>query len=72
MVDIFLVDWEKPSTNQITEQSNGVATPTKRGVVSIWRTLFIANEWNELQNIRRVLSPLTFLLIALLILQVMI
>lgn len=34
--DIFLIDWERPQN-------------TGDGKVSIWRTYFIANEWNEIQ-----------------------
>ena len=34
--DIFLIDWEKPKIEA-------------EGKVSIWRTFFIANEWNEIQ-----------------------
>eukprot|EP00736_Rhodelphis_marinus_P002010 Rmarinus@m.25033 len=44
--DIFLIDWEK---------SHGQLFPTKESApVSIWRTLFIANEWNEIQTLRYV------------------
>ena len=69
-VDIFLVDWERPPTgrqptNQIAEQQVAVG-----GVVSIWRTYFVANEWNELQTLRRGLRPLTTLITVLLFLQV--
>jgi meckelin len=72
-VDIFLIDWERPKgittpTNQNPEQPSGIAPPTL-GPVSIWRTCFVANEWNELQCVRRG-SPLLQLLLALLLLQV--
>lgn len=33
--------------------------------VSVWRTLFMANEWSELATTRRVSVPLTFALLAL-------
>jgi meckelin len=38
-VDIFLVDWEKPKS--------------KQSEVSIWRTLMVANVWNEMQTMRK-------------------
>ena len=39
-VDIFLLDWENPR-------------PSTDDIVSVWRMYFVANEWNELQVIRR-------------------
>ena len=45
-VDIFLLDWERPrAANQTGGGENAVAMAP----VSIWRTYFIANEWNEIQ-----------------------
>uniref|UniRef100_A0A1B6EQU8 Meckelin n=1 Tax=Cuerna arida TaxID=1464854 RepID=A0A1B6EQU8_9HEMI len=41
-VDIFLIDWERPR-----------ATKDNTQPVSIWRTYFVANEWNEIQSERR-------------------
>jgi len=38
-VDIFLMDWEKPKVRQSD--------------VSVWRTVFVANEWNEMQTKRK-------------------
>jgi len=38
-VDIFFVDWEKPKG--------------KTSEVSIWRTLMVANVWNEMQTMRK-------------------
>ena len=73
-IDIFLLDWERPQgviapTNQNPEQPRGMA-PQTQGSVSIWRTYFIANEWNELQSLRRG-SPVLQLLAALFLLQVL-
>ena len=82
-VDIFLLDWERPKAvqgNQTGEGENSVAmTP-----VSIWRTYFIANEWNEIQvgecnmeyvnipivHITVIKNPTLLLFIVTLILQV--
>ena len=72
-IDIFLIDWERPSTAQ-QQPTNQIAghQPPVGGVVSIWRTYFVANEWNELQTLRRGLRPLSTLIVGLLFLQVMI
>ena len=45
-VDIFFVDWEKP------RMGNDGPHP-----ISVWRRLFVANEWNERSNLR--ISSLT-------------
>jgi meckelin len=60
-IDIFFIDWEKPrpSSNRrqlaSTDEAAVAAAPTEAEegshCVSIWRTLFIANEWNELQTV---------------------
>ncbi|KAH8065036.1 hypothetical protein JL722_1932 [Aureococcus anophagefferens] len=52
-VDIFFVDWERPRSETLRHK-----VP-----VSIWRTLFVANEWNELQTVRR--TNVTFILFLL-------
>ena len=39
-IGVFLVDWENPR-------------PGRSEVVSVWRTYFVANEWNELQVTRK-------------------
>ena len=35
-IDIFFIDWEKVKKNDEKK-------------ISVWRTYFVANEWNELQ-----------------------
>uniref|UniRef100_A0A665WFX7 Transmembrane protein 67 n=1 Tax=Echeneis naucrates TaxID=173247 RepID=A0A665WFX7_ECHNA len=63
-VDIFFIDWERPrSKGSRTVQGSG---EPKRdpSPVSIWRTYFVANEWNEIQTIRKI-SP-TFQIMAVL------
>ncbi|XP_076112599.1 meckelin-like [Mytilus galloprovincialis] len=46
--DVFLIDWERPK--------HVVATSEKKtgSNVSIWRTYFVANEWNEIQTLRKI------------------
>uniref|UniRef100_A0A674DXJ7 Transmembrane protein 67 n=1 Tax=Salmo trutta TaxID=8032 RepID=A0A674DXJ7_SALTR len=55
-VDIFFIDWERPRGKAKHDPSP----------VSIWRTYFVANEWNEIQTIRKI-SP-TFQIMAVLFL----
>ncbi|XP_041844911.1 meckelin isoform X2 [Melanotaenia boesemani] len=63
-IDIFLIDWERPrSKASRTVQATG-ETKREPSPVSIWRTYFVANEWNELQTIRKI-SP-TFQIMAVL------
>ncbi|EQC37668.1 hypothetical protein, variant [Saprolegnia diclina VS20] len=49
-VEMFFLDWEKPR-----------GTPESPSPVSIWRTILVANEWNELQTARGSSLPLTLL-----------
>ncbi|KAL7984184.1 hypothetical protein Chor_002754 [Crotalus horridus] len=68
-IDIFFIDWERPKGKVLkaVEGENGirsVSTP-----VSIWRTYFIANEWNEIQTIRKI-NPLFQVLAVLFFLEV--
>ncbi|XP_063801751.1 meckelin-like isoform X2 [Pseudophryne corroboree] len=60
--NIFLVDWEK-SKDRTASNTQGKTN------VSIWRTILIANEWNEIQ-VHRKLSPLFQLFMVLLLLEV--
>eukprot|EP00494_Astrolonche_serrata_P004057 UN04067 len=48
LVNIILIDWEKPKAMQ----SDNVSDSQPNTVVSAWRRLFIANEFNELQTTR--------------------
>lgn len=60
--EIFFVDWERPQgrMNQPTQGGEAGATDAP---VSIWRTLFIANEWNEIQTIRKINPELQIFLV---------
>nr|XP_022342617.1 meckelin-like [Crassostrea virginica] len=49
-VDIFFIDWEKPK-GTLGIKSDG---SKKENPVSIWRTYFAANEWNEIQTCRKI------------------
>lgn len=50
--DIFLIDWERPrGTSRAQDGKRNTEVP-----VSIWRTYFVANEWNEIQAKRKINS----------------
>ncbi|XP_022100949.1 meckelin-like isoform X1 [Acanthaster planci] len=50
--DIFLIDWER-SRGRVVQSSDPGNNKGSVAPVSIWRTYFVANEWNELQEMRR-------------------
>ena len=68
--DIFFIDWERPSnvySKKIDDDfmlpsdnnNNTIKMKTKNEIdmqnqVSCWRTLFVANEWNEIQTYRKI------------------
>ncbi|XP_069822408.1 meckelin-like isoform X2 [Dendropsophus ebraccatus] len=60
--NIFLIDWEKPK-DKTPSGTQGKSN------VSFWRTILVANEWNEIQTHRK-LSPLFQLFMVLLLLEV--
>lgn len=63
-IDIFLIDWERPKA------TSGInSTEIQLQPVSIWRTYFVANEWNEIQTKRKT-SLLLQMLITVLLLKV--
>ncbi|XP_053104863.1 meckelin isoform X1 [Hemicordylus capensis] len=68
-VDIFFIDWERPKGKVLkaVEGENGIRSVS--APVSIWRTYFIANEWNEIQTIRKI-NPLFQVLAVLFFLEV--
>ena len=51
MVDVFFIDWER-SRGVLGNSAD--ASKSKEVPVSIWRTYFVANEWNEIQTIRKI------------------
>lgn len=61
-VRLFFIDWEKPRAILLDSDT---ASP-QSAPVSIWRTILVANEWNELQTTRR--SSLMLTLISVLFL----
>lgn len=59
-VDVFFIDWERPRGRF---ETNGQAGNESNVPVSIVRTLFVANEWREIQTIRRIKPTLQLLLV---------
>ncbi|MBN3315291.1 MKS3 protein, partial [Atractosteus spatula] len=53
-VDIFFIDWERPRGKVLKAVEGGGEAKSTSAPVSIWRTYFVANEWNEIQTIRRI------------------
>lgn len=77
-VDIFFIDWERPrARNAIhppNDRSRGGGDSSQKAddrseSVSIWRSYFVANEWNEIQTTRKVSMPFQ-IIAALLFLEV--
>ncbi|XP_056378292.1 meckelin isoform X2 [Hyla sarda] len=64
-IHIFFIDWERPKNKPFkSEGGKSYIFP-----VSIWRTYFIANEWNEIQTVRRI-NPLFQVLAVLFFLEI--
>ncbi|XP_048402305.1 meckelin-like isoform X2 [Stegostoma tigrinum] len=61
---IFLIDWEKPKGRPLPKLAANNTAPSS---VSIWRTYFIANEWNEIQTKRKINPILQFFAVLLLL-----
>ncbi|XP_064409881.1 meckelin [Latimeria chalumnae] len=55
-VDIFFIDWERPKGKILKSVEDGGGIKNQPIPVSIWRTYFVANEWNEIQTVRKI-SP---------------
>ncbi|KFP71627.1 Meckelin, partial [Acanthisitta chloris] len=68
-IDIFFIDWERPKGKVRKAVEGEGVTKSAAAPVSIWRTYFIANEWNEIQTVRRI-NPLFQVLAVLFFLEV--
>jgi hypothetical protein len=44
-IDIFVIDWERSKGKLVSSQNE---KPTQASV-SVWRSIFMANQWNALQ-----------------------
>ena len=66
--DIFLIDWERPKAHSRTFAGQlGGLNPEQESKVDVnaWRSLFLLNEFNEMQTYRLVSSELTLILYGL-------
>ncbi|XP_030799328.1 meckelin isoform X3 [Camarhynchus parvulus] len=68
-IDIFFIDWERPKGKVLKAVEGESVTKSTAAPVSIWRTYFIANEWNEIQTVRKI-NPLFQVLAVLFFLEV--
>ncbi|KAM9387053.1 meckelin [Phaethornis superciliosus] len=68
-VDIFFIDWERPKGKVLKAVEGEGVVKSAAAPVSIWRTYFIANEWNEIQTLRKI-NPLFQVLAVLFFLEV--
>ena len=71
-VDLFLIDWEQPKPGIVNERNTSGQINPKTGVnstkdmaVSVWRTYLVANEWNEIQTVRKISHSLQIILVVL-------
>ncbi|KAM5156696.1 meckelin [Mantella aurantiaca] len=65
-IDIFFIDWERPKNRTLKSEGGAKSGPAP---VSIWRSYFIANEWNEIQTVRKI-NPLFQIFIVLFFLKI--
>ncbi|XP_075172370.1 meckelin isoform X1 [Anomaloglossus baeobatrachus] len=65
-IHIFFIDWERPKNKPLKTEGGGKSSASP---VSIWRTYFIANEWNEIQTVRKI-NPLFQVLAVLFCLEI--
>ncbi|XP_053875157.1 meckelin isoform X5 [Malaclemys terrapin pileata] len=68
-VDVFFIDWERPKGKILKAIGGEGGIKSAAAPVSIWRTYFIANEWNEIQTVRKI-NPLFQVLAVLFFLEV--
>ncbi|XP_044863170.1 meckelin isoform X4 [Mauremys mutica] len=68
-VDVFFIDWERPKGKILKAVEGEGGIKSAAAPVSIWRTYFIANEWNEIQTVRKI-NPLFQVLAVLFFLEV--
>jgi len=61
-VDIFFIDWEKERTSDRTSSAQPGEVPDLPNV-SVWRTIFMANEWCEMQECRHTSIEFTLMFV---------
>ncbi|XP_078254537.1 meckelin [Rhinoraja longicauda] len=68
-VDIFFIDWERPKGKIVKSIAGAGDIKTAPAPVSIWRTYFVANEWNNIQTIRKI-NPIFQILAVIFLLEI--
>ncbi|XP_075405605.1 meckelin isoform X2 [Tenrec ecaudatus] len=68
-IDIFLIDWERPKGKVLKAVEGEGGVRSAAVPVSIWRTYFVANKWNEIQTVRKT-NPLLQVLTVVFFLEV--
>jgi meckelin len=58
-MEMFFIDWEKSRGRLGGSSSKRAGGASSKVPVSAWRTMFVANEWNELQSCRTTNFELT-------------
>lgn len=61
--DVFFIDWERPTSFAVSKEQQKAS----KKAVSIWRTLLVCNEFNELSTDRYISRTYTFLISAFLL-----
>eukprot|EP00191_Tetraselmis_sp_GSL018_P009876 CAMPEP_0177615986 /NCGR_PEP_ID=MMETSP0419_2-20121207/23841_1 /TAXON_ID=582737 /ORGANISM="Tetraselmis sp., Strain GSL018" /LENGTH=849 /DNA_ID=CAMNT_0019113867 /DNA_START=777 /DNA_END=3326 /DNA_ORIENTATION=- len=64
-VDIFLLDWTEPKER--VANKGDPEHSIEEAPISCWRTIFTANEWNELQTLRKTSLEFTMFMVVLLL-----
>lgn len=67
-LDIFFVDWETKrgplmETNMDNLERGAKRQDLKYAPISIWRKIFMVNEWSEMQTLRRVYLPFNLVIL---------
>jgi meckelin len=60
--DLFFIDWEPASAKAKSDARTGSAN------VSVWRTILVANEWTEMQTLRKTDIRFTLLFVGFMML----
>jgi meckelin len=65
-VEVFFMDWEK-TRGKLVNTKDSDSGRTKKAPISAWRTIFVANEWNEMQNARKINVEFTIIIVLFLL-----
>jgi meckelin len=60
-VEVFFMDWEK-TRGKLANTKDSESGKSKKAPISAWRTIFVANEWNEMQSARKINVEFTIIM----------